>query len=145
MPNLESIKRGIVRECEEDHVGLWSIVRDVEEAYPSKDLAAVRRATLKILYDLLVRRQVSAGYPTETGKFRSLRLPPAGLIARIEAEWPADRRPAMGESVWFTKPRAPARKGTAIRGDKKRRQIRKGPSLTPAHARRTEGTRSART
>ena len=31
MPAPESLKQDILTECEEDHVGLWSIIRDVEE------------------------------------------------------------------------------------------------------------------
>ena len=34
MPTLESLKQSILTECEDDHVGLWSVIRDVEEFLP---------------------------------------------------------------------------------------------------------------
>jgi hypothetical protein len=111
MSDLESLKRSILSECDEDHVGLWSVIRDVEEFFPKKDQAAIRDQTLRLLHELLAAHEIKAGFPTEAGKFRSLRLGPEKVMARIEAEWPADRRPTIGEGLWFTR----ARKGTVSR------------------------------
>jgi len=43
------LKNDVVRECEDDHVGLWSVVRDVRERFPNADDAEVRLATLTLL------------------------------------------------------------------------------------------------
>jgi hypothetical protein len=37
MPNLESLKESILTECDEDYVGLWSVIRDAEEFLPKSD------------------------------------------------------------------------------------------------------------
>jgi hypothetical protein len=105
MPTLKSLKEGILTECEDDHVGLWSVARDIEEAFPDKDEAAIRDEVLHLLHDLLTAREIQAGYPTRTGgEFRPLDLSPEQVIAQIEKEWPVGRRPTIGEGVWFTKP-----------------------------------------
>jgi len=103
MPTIESLKQSILTECEEDHVGLWSIIRDVEEAVPKKAETVVRDQVLKLLRELLVAREIKAGFPTPEGRFRSLRVTPEKIMARIEADWPVGRRPTIGEGLWFTK------------------------------------------
>jgi hypothetical protein len=103
MPSLESLKRDILTECEEDHVGLWSIIRDVEDYFPKKDVTAIREQTLEILRELLQQHEIKAGFPTETGKFLPLQISPEKVMERIEAEWPPDRLPTIGEGLWFTK------------------------------------------
>jgi hypothetical protein len=103
MPALESLKQSILTECEEDHVGLWSVIRDVEESLPKLDQVAVRDQVLTLLHDLLLAHEIRAGYPTPDGRFRSLRVAPEKVMAQIEAEWPAGRRPTIGEGLWFTR------------------------------------------
>jgi hypothetical protein len=103
MPTLESLKQNVLTECEEDHVGLWSVVRDVEEAFPAQDGAAVRDHVLKLLRELLLADEIQAGFPTADGRFRSLSMSPDDIMTRIEAEWPLGRRPTIGEGLWFTK------------------------------------------
>ncbi len=103
MPTLDSLKRSILAECEEDHVGLWSIIRDVEESFPTQDEASIRDRVLRVLHGLLVAHEIKAGFPTTEGRFRSLRATPEKTMARIEAEWPLGRRPTIGEWLWFTR------------------------------------------
>jgi hypothetical protein len=103
MPALDSLKQSILTECEEDHVGLWSVIRDVEESNPKLDRVAVREQVLTLLHELLLDHEISAGYPEPDGRFRSLRLAPEAVMAQLEAEWPADRRPTIGEGLWFTR------------------------------------------
>jgi hypothetical protein len=103
MPATDSLKQDILNECKEDHVGLWSIIRDVEEFFPTKDEAAVRAHVLRLLCDLLLAKKIKAGFPTREGRFRALRLAPEKILDRIEAAWPLGRRPTIGEGPWFTR------------------------------------------
>jgi hypothetical protein len=104
MGNLETLKRDILTECEEDHVGLWSVIRDVEDAFPSSNPADVRDRVLRLLHELLVTQEIKAGFPTANGQgFRSLRGSPDKVLERIKEEWPVGRRPTIGEGIWFTK------------------------------------------
>src|SRR5438552_594332 len=110
MPAFESLKRTILTECEEDHVGLWSVIRDVEEFYPNKDEAAIRDHVLRLLRELLLAKEIKAGSPTAQGKFHSLRLAPEKVLDRIESEWPLGRRPTIGEGLWFTRAKKTGRR-----------------------------------
>jgi hypothetical protein len=103
MATLESVKKSILAECEEDHVGLWSVVREVEEHFPRHDEAAIRDRVLSVLRELLLEKKIKAGFPTEAGKFRSLRIGPEKVLHRIESEWPVGRRPSIGDGLWFTR------------------------------------------
>lgn len=112
MSTLESLKQSILTECEEDHVGLWSVIRDVEEFFPTRDQTAVRDQVLKLLHELLVTHEIKAGFPTLEGRFRSLKADPEKIMARIEADWPIGHRPTIGEGLWFTRAKKRSRKTT---------------------------------
>src|SRR2546428_5343686 len=99
MPTLESIRQSILTECEEDHVGLWSVIRDVEDSLPKLNQTAVRDQVLSLLHDLLQAHEILAGYPTSDGRFRPLRMAPEKVVAQIEEEWPVGRRPTIGEGL----------------------------------------------
>lgn len=105
MHNASSLTQSILAECEDDHVGLWSVIRDVEKSYPDGDEAGLRDYVLSILAELLRNRKIKAGFPTSKGRFRSLRSTPDKIILRIEKEWPIGRRPKIGEGLWFTRAR----------------------------------------
>ncbi|HEY7156739.1 MAG TPA: hypothetical protein VH575_22410 [Gemmataceae bacterium] len=109
MLTLESLKQSILAECEEDHVGLWSVIREVEEFLPKRDEAVVRDQVLSLLHELLVAGEIKAGFPTSEGRFRSLRTTPEKIMARIEAEWPLGHRPTIGEGLWFTRAKKKSR------------------------------------
>ncbi len=103
MPTLESLKQSILTECDEDHVGLWSVVRDVAEALPKQGETAVRDQVLRLLHELLLARDIKAGFPTPKGRFRTLRATPEKIMEQIKAEWPVGHRPTIGEGLWFTR------------------------------------------
>ncbi|MEX2121052.1 MAG: hypothetical protein WD847_15785 [Pirellulales bacterium] len=104
MPTLESVKQSIVSECEEDHVGLWSVIRDVEESFPKEAEAVIRARVLTLLDELLRAQEIQAGFPAPNGReFRPLTIAADEVLARIEAAWPVGRRPTIGEGPWFTK------------------------------------------
>jgi hypothetical protein len=104
MPTLDSLKQTILTECEEDHVGLWSVIRDVEEIFPQSDEPAIRDQVLTLLDELLHAQEIEAGFPAPDGQgFCPLRIAPGEVLARIEAQWPVGRRPTIGEGLWFTR------------------------------------------
>jgi hypothetical protein len=104
MPTLKSLKQHILTECDEDYVGLWSVIRDVEESLSTTDETIIRKKALSLLHDMLVAGEIKAGFPTNDGSgFRSLCLTPEKIIEQIETDWPVGaRRPTIGEGVWFT-------------------------------------------
>jgi hypothetical protein len=111
VPTLDSLKQGLLAECADDHVGLWSVIRDVEEAFLEDDAAAIRERVLALLQELLMAQEIQAGFPTPDGQgFRPLRLAPEKVLARIEAEWPVGQRPTVGEGLWFTRATKKSRK-----------------------------------
>jgi hypothetical protein len=141
MPALESLKQSILTECEEDHVGLWSVIRDAEDHFPKKDEAAIRAQVLRLLGELLVAHEIRAGFPTPEGKFRSLRTTPERVLQRIAAEWSPGKRPTIGEGLWFTRARKTGRNlrsCMATSGPVERRKMyersKKEVGLAPAHA-----------
>ena len=103
MLTLKTLKQSILTECAEDHVGLWSVIRDFEEFSPTKDEAAIREQVLNLIRDLLVSKEIQAGYPTPDGQFHPLCEAADKILARIEADWPVGQRPTIGEGVWFAK------------------------------------------
>jgi len=102
MATLESLKQSILTECDEDHVGLWAVIREVEDFLPNPDQGAVRDQVLKLLQELLVAHEIQAGFPTSEGGFRSLKATPEEIMTQIEAAWPVGQRPTIGEGLWFT-------------------------------------------
>jgi len=82
---LVQLPRGtVLTECRSDHVGLWSVVREVREVFPDAGEEEVREITLAIVFELLERRLVRAGFPSRDGRaFTSWETPPAerALIA----------------------------------------------------------------
>ena len=103
IPDLESLKRSILSECEEDHVGLWSVIKDAREALPGQDEVAFREHVLAMLQELLTAHEIVAGFPLDDGRFRSLRLTPEKVMTQVRSDWPIDHRPTIGEGVWFTR------------------------------------------
>src|SRR5438046_591271 len=111
MPALESLKQSILAECEEDHVGLWSVIRDVEEAFPKSDEVVIRDRVVALLQELLLAHEIQAGFPDPDGRgFRPLRIAPDKVLARIEADWPVGHRPTIGQGLWFTRAKKRRRK-----------------------------------
>lgn len=91
----------ILTECEDDYVGLWSILRQVREAgYSNPELV-----TLALLRYLLATGIVEAGIPNAQAGFHAWTLKPDDAIARIASEWSQlGRDPDIGDIVWFTIP-----------------------------------------
>jgi hypothetical protein len=106
MASLESVKRDLLAECEDDHVGLWSVIGYVEDEMPDAEDAKIRQATMDLLYDLLKPGLIEAGFPDSNGRdFHPWPFPAELVIDRLKALWkPNGPRPKPGEIVWFTTP-----------------------------------------
>jgi hypothetical protein len=148
MTAVESLKQSILTECDEDHVGLWSVIRDVEDCFPKKDATAIRDQVLSLLRELLAAGEIKAGFPTKEGKFRALRTAPDKILERIEAEWPRGSRPTIGEGLWFTRvektgrrPRGCASKYRAVAEPTMFARSRNDTTLASAHPRPKKGLR----
>ncbi len=91
----------ILVECEDDYVGLWSILRQVKEArYPHPEVV-----TLALLRYLLAAGIVEAGVPDNKGGFKPWSSDVDGTISRICSERSQlGREPDIGDIVWFTTP-----------------------------------------
>jgi hypothetical protein len=141
MPAITTLKQKILTECEEDHVGLWSVIRDAEDSLPKMSKAAIRDQVLGVLRELLIAREIKAGFPTEEGGFRALRIAPDSVLKRIEREWPVGQRPTIGEGLWFTKTKTTGRnlksyiaKYGEVEGRKMYERLQKEAGLASAHA-----------
>lgn len=106
MADLEAMKRELLKECWDDHVGLWSVIRYVEDEFPHESPERIRERTLEVLHDLLKSRQIEAGFPDSNGvAFHPWPFSAETIIERIQEEWPsAGPRPNVGEVAWFTSP-----------------------------------------
>jgi len=103
MKDYEAIKKEVLEECEEDHVGVWNVVRDVKQYMPKADETTVKETTISVLEELLQERKIAAGYPTKEGTFVVWEVPTTNVIDHIKAVWKClGREPKMGEAVWFT-------------------------------------------
>lgn len=107
MPDLEAMKRDLLAEVRDDHVGLWSVIRYVEDEFPDEHPERIRQITLDILHDLLKAGQIEAGFPDSNGvDFHPWPLRADAVIEEIKKQWPANGpRPSIGEVAWFTVPR----------------------------------------
>lgn len=97
------VREQLLRECEEDHVGLWSIVRLYrEESQGPHGMEKI----LRELEDLLANGVLQVGVPAKDGRrFNPWSSQPIESEARIRREWLAlGRDPDIGDIAWFTKP-----------------------------------------
>lgn len=104
MHNIESLKKQVLEECDEDHVGLWSVVRTVQEFLGTQESKYVKCLTFVLLNDLLASGEIQAGFPAPNGRgFTPWNMPVDSVIRQIDVEWQKlGRDPNIGEIVWFT-------------------------------------------
>ena len=99
-------------EFEDDHVGLWAVIKQVQRLFPTDRPEDIRRKTLSLIWFLLQMGYIEAGFPTENGRgFEPWQMKPYGVVTRIASEWKQpEPYPTIGEIVWFTTPSSGARK-----------------------------------
>lgn len=100
----EKLEREILESFEEDYVGLWEIVRDVEEELVSDverdDPATVRKVTVSLVRDMLARGLIRPGRPLNGGRFEPWSLESGVAADKIDSEWRESGPPSI-ESAWF--------------------------------------------
>ncbi len=103
--DYSAVQRQILLECAEDHVGLWSVISEIQVAAKKNiDPATVQRRTLNALRPLLEAGLVQAGHPAPGGReFVAWPIPASEAIERIKRQWDTlGREPNIGDIVWFT-------------------------------------------
>ena len=104
--DLAVMKRDLLAECEDDHVGLWVVIAYVEDELPNLNEGELRELTLEVLYDMLSTGQIQAGTPDSNGRdFHPWPFSADVVVGRIAELWPPNSgRPSMGEIAYFTTP-----------------------------------------
>jgi hypothetical protein len=97
------VEREFLSECDDDYVGLWSLIWSIKNAGTTS--TDVRNTTVSILQHLLAAGLIIAGEPTEVGDFEAWPGGTVEIIRRIETAWDQlGREPDIGDIVWFTAP-----------------------------------------
>lgn len=102
MNQTEDLVKVILKECEEDYVGLWSVIRIVEDFFPNQQEVVLREQVLELIHDLLTDGKIYAGCPLDRG-FQKSKFSPEKIIDKIKKEWNVDNRPSIGDIIWFTR------------------------------------------
>ena len=53
MDSYQRIKQDLIEECQEDFVGLWEIVSEMQRVYPTATNDEIRKKTIELVCDLL--------------------------------------------------------------------------------------------
>jgi hypothetical protein len=101
----DSLLSSLTAEFEDDHVGLWSVVRQVRRAFPDDRPEDIRTKTLALIWFLLQMGSIEAGFPTRDGRgFEPWGIKPFGVVTRIASKWKnPEQGPKIGDIVWFTR------------------------------------------
>jgi hypothetical protein len=114
---IDPLLGALMAEFEDDHVGLWTVVKQVQRAFPDDQPEAIRTKTLALIWFLLQMGSIEAGSPTKDGRgFQPWHIKPFGVVTRIASEWKdAKPYPRIGEIVWFTTPEVSPRESAISR------------------------------
>jgi len=105
MIDTEKLQQEIVAACDEDHVGLWEIVRMIERRDATLDVSQVRAIALNVLRQMLAAGQIEAGAPANDGRdFDVWGAPAVAIVEKLTKDWQPETRPSIGELAWFTTP-----------------------------------------
>jgi hypothetical protein len=102
--DLEPLKTALLTECALDFEGLWSVAWRVEHSFPELDSERKREATLQVIRDLLVTRQIIVGtFASSGGAFLVWSGSVDEIVSRIDEAWRLlGRDPDIGEIAWIT-------------------------------------------
>jgi hypothetical protein len=110
-PTVGALLSELLAECQEDYVGLWVIVSDLEDEAPSCRPEERREMVLDIARRLLEAGMVAGQFSGEA--FEVWPLAPDQAIERIRDAWDKlGRNPTLGEICWFTAPEASQASGS---------------------------------
>jgi hypothetical protein len=81
MADFEALKRDLLAECDDDHVGLWAIIGYVEDEMPTATPVQIRQETLKLVQELLEADRSASLRHADAGPLRlSHRARMCGLL-----------------------------------------------------------------
>ena len=105
---FEEVWAPLRNELQRDYVGVWMIVGRVRRADPALSDDEVRRATLAVIYQALVRGEAHTGQLAPLGRFAPDFQDADTAVAEVAQRWtnPADP-PDIGETAWFDAGPAP--------------------------------------
>lgn len=104
MSNADSVFKSVVDECQEDYVGLWSVIREVRGTLVER--AFVVEATLSLIKRLLLEGDLVAGtFDMDIDNdFHQWNMPVEDIINKIKRDWAElGHDPTLGDVVWFTR------------------------------------------
>jgi hypothetical protein len=104
MSEFDELEKGVLDECYDDVVGLWSVIWDVRYRMPKASDSEIRSVAMRIIVDLLSSQKIWAGHPTSDGRgFVYWDMSPMAAVKKISDEWDRlSQEPNVGEIVWFT-------------------------------------------
>ena len=103
MDSVDSIIEDVSKECHDDYVGLWVIVRRLRDM--GVEEGSIRETTLGIVRRLLDMENIVAGnFNTQIDEdFHEWQMSIEDTITIIAREWQTlGRDPNIGDIVWFT-------------------------------------------
>jgi hypothetical protein len=105
MSALENVKEQVLAECEDDFVGLWAIIRALEDTVGSMSPPLLRALTIEFLTPLLHGKEIEAGKVAPDGRhFVPIKESTEFVIKQLSHDWPpGGERPSLGDSLWFTR------------------------------------------
>ncbi len=103
---LNEIKNDFIKECHDDHVGLWVILWLARRLFPGASSEKLKDITLLIVREVLEDEQagIVAGKPSPDGRsFVPWSTTTDETVRKIDEKWKAlGREPNIGDIVWFT-------------------------------------------
>lgn len=106
--SIEAIVDGLVRFGQEDWIGLWVIVADVEEELALADSQAQLEAAIVVVRELLRRGFLAGESPVQSDGAHFVAWPdqnPDAVVELIRRQWMWNvDYPAWGDCPWFAAP-----------------------------------------
>lgn len=102
-----TIVADFLAECQEDYVGLWTLVWRSRQAFAEANDEWRREQILDQIHKLLLQKTIIAGSFVDKERFVPWSEPPDVATEKIRRQWLGlGRDPEIGEIVWFTAPRS---------------------------------------
>ena len=102
---MNSLKEAFLKEAEDDIVGLWEIVKILEEDHGAANEVLCEQS-LEVVRGLLAHGLLAGDPPYSVGGYRPWAdQQPDAVIDRIRSEWIAlGHTPNIPDIVWFSRP-----------------------------------------
>jgi len=101
---MQALASSFVDECQDDFVGLWAILWEVKQNFPSLDPGEAKVTSLEIVRRMLTTKRISAGDFDSQKQFVVFpdSMSDEAILAELDRRWIAlGREPDIGEVAWF--------------------------------------------